>query len=697
MATRPGREGDGVTPKFHNIDEAVIARVRSHVVKMGLLLVKYKHGCEFGLSGSGRAPNPIRIELEQLGIYGRRDHYKWIPIACFEKPRAWRMELLAGLIDTDGSVDEFTSSSKGLADGFAQLIRSFGGKATVRERTVDSPRGLAWRVYWRLSERLPLSRPDKQRAPGKRAVDYRKRVCRTVEPLGLMACGDIEIDDPSHCYITGDNVIVSNSGKTETWMVETATRTTGVIPDCMRDDPDVYKAMRFKMERGAIRTRINCASLTTVMPEILIPKLRWTDWIGTGERGGKMGHYGWIPPSSLLGGSWEKAWSEQYRRLTILHRNPDTQQIDGHSYINFMSNDQHPSKFVAGDLDLAYHDEPPTWAIWKEHQARTMGVGGQMGLGMTWPDDPSFPVGWLYDEIFDKAMKGVPGFAWHNLDTTKNRTLNQEAVREQMADWDAATIEVRIRGGNIRFGGLIHPLFTDRTDLWCFSCGELQYKNKEGLCGTCGEDNLAPFNHVQDFEIRRDWPTFFLLDPHPRKAHMMMWVQVAPDDELWCVAELQVDDDVEVVRDRVEALEKDLGLSICQRLIDPKMGAQATSRREIPWVDEFADWGLRCDLADASPVGRERVNRALKPDSDMRRPRIHVHRSCTQCIYQMGRFSWKEHRASLEMEQHQEPKEKDDDYPAMWRYLLNADPHYNVVSHPPKRLTKARRRNRKRL
>ena len=74
------------------------------------------------------------------------------------------------------------------------------------------------------------------------------------------------------------------------------------------------------------------------------------------------------------------------------------------------------------------HDEPTKLAIWTENQARTMRVNGRMMLAMTWPDDPSIPVDWIFDEIYEKAQPGAgksPHHDWIELSTRANRNLDQ--------------------------------------------------------------------------------------------------------------------------------------------------------------------------------------------------------------------------------------------------------------------------------
>jgi hypothetical protein len=111
-----------------------------------------------------------------------------------------------------------------------------------------------------------------------------------------------------------------------------------------------------------------------------------------------------------------------------------------------------------------------------ENEARTMRVAGRLYLSMTWPDDPTIPVDWIFDHIYDKGSPGpnkAKDIDWFELWTTENRNLNQQAVANQMAQWDETTKAVRIKGQPIRFSNRIHPLFTDIPLVWSYQAGKV--------------------------------------------------------------------------------------------------------------------------------------------------------------------------------------------------------------------------------
>ena len=471
-------------------------------------------------------------------------------------------------------------------------------------------------------------------------------------------------------FVSGGN----GSSKTETCLVELIACATGIFPEYMN-------TWFHGKWRGPLNCRVVVESLTTTLMPIIIPKLQWWQWTGVDMPGGARGHWGWVPKQCLIDGSWEKSWSSHYRMLTLKCFDPKTKEHVGNSKIQFMSHDQDPTDFASGDYHIVMMDEPPREPIWTENEARTMRVNGRIFLAMTWPDDPAMPVDWIHDKIFDRAKPGgdIEAFELH---TTENRHLDQEAISSQMSRWTEIERQVRIYGKPVRFSNLIHPEFSDRTQFWCFGCNQSvvpRYDEDKDLhyCYECGTHEVCSYNHVRDFDIMPFWPVVCILDPHPRKPHMLSWIAVDPSDDLWFVAEKLVSEAPASVKLEVERLEETYRLGVVHRLMDPNMGASPSGvDREVSWQDEFANVGLYFDLADDSDVGRARVNTYLRPDRARNGPRLHFHKRCSEAITQMKRYTWDEHKKGLDKEQKQKPRQKYDDFPTMLKYLLNSDPSF---------------------
>lgn len=493
------------------------------------------------------------------------------------------------------------------------------------------------------------------------------------EPVSDKAM-EIHKTDAKVVFAAGGN----RSSKTTTCLAEMVMCATGCFPQSVRDVVDVREKFR-----GPIDCRVVVESLTTTLHGTILPKLQWWKWNGTSQPGGEKGHYGWIPRSHLIGGQWSKSWSEKLRTLKFACRDPDTNEYVGESTIQFLSVDQDPSDFASGAFHIILHDEPPTYAIWRENQARTISVNGRMFLAMTWPDDPAIPVDWIFDEVYDKAQRGTEGYFCIELWSTDNRHIDQDALEFQRKNWSQKTVDVRMYGKPIRFSNRIHPLFTDDTDWWCFQCGDVTHMDREERCAKCGSSNTASFCHVQDFEVSLYWPTIYVLDPHPRKPHMYQWWQVDPNDDLWLVAEGSCDGGVDRTKEDVDRVEHELGLTVARRLIDPNMGRSPASarNRNLSWQDEFDAVGLHTDLADDSDAGRSRVNDYLTPDPSTLRPRMTFHPRCQKAVFQFKRYVWDDYKERSERDLKQQPKTKNDDHPTMAKYLLNSSPEFRSITH----------------
>jgi len=196
-------------------------------------------------------------------------------------------------------------------------------------------------------------------------------------------------------------------------------------------------------------------------------------------------------------------------------------------------------------------------------------------------------------------------------------------------------------------------------------------------CQTCKSYDVRTYNHVGEFVVSTNWPTVCVLDPHPRKPHMLLWATVDPSDDIWIVADAAVLGEPKEVKLEVERIESAYKLLVAQRIMDPNMGASVAGiDRRITWQDEFNRAGLNFALGDDSDVGRSRINEYLKPDRARMGPRMHFHTRCEDTILQMKRYTWDENKRGLEKDVKQKPRTRNDDYPTMLKYLMNSEPTF---------------------
>ena len=465
----------------------------------------------------------------------------------------------------------------------------------------------------------------------------------------------------------------NRSGKTSTPLAEAVALATGTVPASLAQDPAFLA--KFK---GPLQVRVICSSITTNLHQVMLRKLKYWMWNGAGRPGSGQGHYGWVPKECLIDGQWEGSWSEKLRTLRLLYRQPQNHaEIEGESSIQFMSSEQEVEHHASSEFDIIILDEPPPYEVFQESVARVISKGGRIFVDMTWPSDPTAPVDWLFDEIYDK--KGDPNVAVFNLFMTENPNIDQAEVALRAAQMPETERQVRVYGQPIRFSNRIHPVFTDQPQQWCYTCGKVVIHQGQE-CLTCHGTDTVTFCHVEGFDHTPAWPVLCLLDPHPRKPHMLAYWALDPHDDLWCVGDLLVDGIPAEVQRRCEEFEAQFHVHVAQRWMDPNAGRTPVgASRSVTWQDEFANVNLRFDLADDSDVGRQRINEYLIPDRHTLRPRMIWHPRCETSIRQFKRYCWDED-ARAEMRGHkQRPKTQHDDFPTIAKYLLNTNPTFSSL------------------
>jgi hypothetical protein len=190
------------------------------------------------LAGDGSiGGNPFRSWLRDLNLLEN----KHIPECYLTASIATRLNLLAGLIDTDGGNEgswrasskyeknehrgyfSITQKRKELSHQIVRLARSLGLGVTIREvtKTLKS-RNFAGQ-YFRIHifgdvERIPTRIPRKQMNKGRPNKDHLRTGIRRIESIGLEAYYGFTLSG-DHLYLTSDFMVHHNSGKTGTVML----------------------------------------------------------------------------------------------------------------------------------------------------------------------------------------------------------------------------------------------------------------------------------------------------------------------------------------------------------------------------------------------------------------------------------------------------------------------------------------------
>lgn len=137
-----------------------------------------------------------------------------------------RLALLQGLMDSDGSIDQynpkgsdkggrcsFSSISKNLAESVQYLARSLGGKATIRWVNKKSPKGGTdgyYRVNLMHCNKFNPFRLPRKRDRVKKMLGVKRRII-SIAPDGEGAATCFSVRHPSHLFVIKDFVLTHNT------------------------------------------------------------------------------------------------------------------------------------------------------------------------------------------------------------------------------------------------------------------------------------------------------------------------------------------------------------------------------------------------------------------------------------------------------------------------------------------------------
>jgi len=180
-----------------------------------------------GYHGKDNQRNPLSEALRKLNLWGKRAWEKHIPEEYLFASIRDRLMVLQGLLDTDGHCQlfngvpyvGFTSTSKDLADGVANLARSLGGRASVNTCKRFRQDRTCWRVTLSLPQDLiPFRAPLEKRLNrylttiSNRKGKADRKYIQSVVAEGVrvpMQCISVEAEDG--LYVTSGYTLTHNT------------------------------------------------------------------------------------------------------------------------------------------------------------------------------------------------------------------------------------------------------------------------------------------------------------------------------------------------------------------------------------------------------------------------------------------------------------------------------------------------------
>ncbi len=166
---------------------------------------------------------PVVQAFRDLGLMGVRGSGKFIPDAYLAGSFHQRLELLRGLMDTDGShrkgVPLYQTGSRRLSDDVAQLVRSLGGVPTVwcnhTPRYQNGTGAPCWEVKMRFPRDFPPVGYHEQKrlkwTPSHTSLSERLTVV-SIEARPDQPMVDLEVSGDDHLFVT-EGILTHNSAR----------------------------------------------------------------------------------------------------------------------------------------------------------------------------------------------------------------------------------------------------------------------------------------------------------------------------------------------------------------------------------------------------------------------------------------------------------------------------------------------------
>ena len=182
---------------------------------------------DLGNRVGNKRSNRLIGDLKDLALFGCNSYNKFIPSTYLMSSISDRVELLKGLMDTDGTIDNrkpsmsYSTSSELLKDSVVFLVRSLGGIAKVTSRhpkynykdelltsdhlnyniSINIPNDIG--APFKLSRKIDLWRPKTKYQP--------KRYITDITLVGTEEVQCIKVEDKSSLYITDDFIVTHNT------------------------------------------------------------------------------------------------------------------------------------------------------------------------------------------------------------------------------------------------------------------------------------------------------------------------------------------------------------------------------------------------------------------------------------------------------------------------------------------------------
>ncbi len=207
------------------VDPELVMRIEASGIDVLPLAGKYLYRLAFSTEdqeaaekGRGEARRTVDAQLRELGLLGN----KYIPLVYLRASDSQRRELLAGILDTDGTVGNTGSvqlavTNRELANGVRELVQSLGYRCSTTAKQVRGKRSDSPTCYmvnftttdavFRLSRKQAAHKERLRHAPQR----TRWRYITDVRPVPSVPVRCVQVDSADQLYLAGPNMVPTHN------------------------------------------------------------------------------------------------------------------------------------------------------------------------------------------------------------------------------------------------------------------------------------------------------------------------------------------------------------------------------------------------------------------------------------------------------------------------------------------------------
>lgn len=307
----------------------------------------------------------------------------------------------------------------------------------------------------------------------------------------------------------------------------------------------------------------------------------------------------WIPPSSLINGSWTDSYHAGTRTLNLANG----------STVEFMSYVQDINKFAGTSRHFVHFDEEPPKSIFTENKARLVDTGGHWWITET----PVEGMTWIYDDVYIPGMTDPTGnIRVIQVDIAENPYISQNEVAEFLSDLDPLERKARGEGKFVQLGGLIFK-------------------------------NFGPVHVVPSIDPRSVYGLrwFGSMDHGIKNPTAWLWHAVYPDGSVLTFQEHYENEwTVSQHASRIHLINQDLGRAPNYYVGDPAIKQRSGETGHSIQL-AYQKEGIPIVLANNEiRAGIDKMSQYLLPRTDGR-PTWRITGNCSNLIREMQRYRWK--------------------------------------------------------